>query len=242
MLADVVEIMRGDPWFAGLPVELQTDLQGIALIKHIKARTRLFSRGDAPSGLYGLLAGSLWVFSELEPGSEGLLTPLHAPAWFGEVGLFDGLCRTHNVEAGTDCTLLYLPQTLLTRLLEQKPHYWRYLALLLTQKLRWTFLALDELVRASVEVRLARRLIFASMGLGSLSATRDSLELSQETLAQMVGMSRASISPVLRQFKARGLVRLAYGRIHILDMAELKKVADVDNWLPTTKMPDSRLP
>lgn len=226
------EVLSRDLWFANLPQDMKTGLISLAIVKQVKAGQRIFSRGDPTSGVYGLLEGAVLVMNEVEPGHDGALIHLAPPSWFGEVGLFDGLCRTHNVETAQDSTLLLLPFGPLNKWLDEHPRYWKHFALLLTQKLRLTFMALDELVKVPVEVRLARRLVMMSVGLNP-DNTRDVIEVQQEQLAQMMGISRTSIHAILRELRTQGILELTYGRIRILDLVRLKEVAGFEHWLPT---------
>lgn len=227
------EALAHDVWFAGLPVDMKAGLLSLATLKRVKADQRIFSRGDETSGVYALLTGAVMVMNEIEPGQDGALIHFTPPAWFGEVGLFDGLCRTHNVIAAQDSTMLLLPLGPLLRWLDENPVYWKHLALLLTQKLRLAFHALDELVKVPVETRLARRLVVLSLGLGA-DKPRDVIKVQQEQLAQMLGLSRTSVNLTLRDMRERGLIELAYGRIHIINMDALKQIAGFEHWLPTS--------
>ena len=46
-------------------------------------------------------------------------------------------------------------------------------------------------------------------------ATHDTLEISQERLAQLFGVRRTSLNQVLRRMETRGLIELTYRRISI---------------------------
>ncbi|RZI86750.1 MAG: Crp/Fnr family transcriptional regulator [Rubrivivax sp.] len=226
------KVLSRDVWFANLPEDMKTAVLSMAIIQNVKAGQRIFSRGDSTSGVYGLIEGAIMVMNEVEPGQDGALVHLAPPTWFGEVGLFDGLCRTHNVETVQDSTLLLLPLGPLSRLLDEHPAYWKHFALLLTQKLRLAFMALDELAKVPVETRLARRLVMMSIGL-TPDRIRDVIEVHQEQLAQMMGISRTAVNAILRDLRKKGILSLAYGRIRILDMDRLKVIAGFEHWLPT---------
>jgi CRP-like cAMP-binding protein len=69
----------------------------------------------------------------------------------------------------------------------------------------------------TVNARLARWLLRARDLSGS-----DRLELTQEFLAQMLGVRRTSVSPVANALQEAGLVRYSRGRIDILDLQGLQ--------------------
>lgn len=230
------EALRHDAWFSSLPLPMQQGLLSLAATKPVRAGRRIFSRGDPSTGVYALLEGSILVSGEAMPGHSSALIHLGPPMWFGEIGLFDGACRTHHVDAAQDCTLLWIPLGPLRRFLDETPLYWRYMALLLTQKLRFASMALDELAKAPPRTRVARRLVWMSMGLNP-QAARDIIDIRQDQLAEMMGMSRTSVNAMLRDMQRDGLVQLTYGRIRLLDTARLKRLARYDHWLPDTPLP-----
>ncbi len=47
----------------------------------------------------------------------------------------------------------------------------------------------------------------------------------QEQLALLLALSRQTVNQVLKDFEARGLLRLAYGEIELLDFAGLRALA-----------------
>ena len=127
-------------WFQTLPAALQAELACRARPLFLQAGERLCARGDPPDGLYGLSDGILRVGSTGD-GGEALLAMVQPPHWFGEVGLFDGSPRTHDVHAETDVVLLHLPQTVMLAVLEREPEGWRHLGRMLAGKMRSVFVS-----------------------------------------------------------------------------------------------------
>jgi CRP/FNR family transcriptional regulator, cyclic AMP receptor protein len=86
-------------------------------------------------------------------------------------------------------------------------------------------LALGEAAQAAPLVRLARRLALIVDGYGDHTHARRTVELRQEQLAQMLGVSRQTANGLLKELEARGLVRLAYGEVEVIDGAGLRALA-----------------
>ena len=159
-------------------------------------------------------------------GKEALLTLVEPPYWFGEISLFDGQPRTHDAFAESASTLLLVPQASLLALLEREPRYWRDFALLMSQKLRLAFIALEEMSLLPAAPRLARRLLMMAEGYGE-TGPRRVLHLAQEQLALMLGLSRQTTNQILKDLEARGALRLTYGEIEISDLGTLRQAAGV---------------
>jgi CRP/FNR family transcriptional regulator, cyclic AMP receptor protein len=220
---DYRELLRTGRWFAGLPDELQERLLDGAVLRTLHARKQLFARGDEADGLYAVLDGGLSVSGSSESGREALLTLLTPPSWFGEISIFDGQPRTHDAVAESESLVLHVPRPALDAILEAQPRWWRDLGLLVTSKLRLAFIAMEDMALLPIAVRLARRLSLMVQGYGEREQRRRTVEVSQEQLAQMLSTSRQTCNQLLKELEARGLIRLAYGTIEILDLDGLRR-------------------
>lgn len=212
-------------WFSGLPTSLQDSLLGAAQVRRLDAGQRLFSRGDKPCGLYAVAEGAIRIGAVAQSGKEALLTLVEPPYWFGEISLFDGQPRTHDAYAEGVTVLLQVPQASLLALLDREPRHWRDFALLMSQKLRLAFIALEEMSLFPAAPRLARRLLMIAEGYGDASGPRRTLQLAQEQLAQMLAISRQTTNQILKDLEAQGIVRLGYGEIEIVDLDGLRQAA-----------------
>ena len=212
-------------WFSHLPVPLQDSLLAAARVRRLSPGQRLFKRGDPPCGLYAVLEGSVRIGAVSEQGKEALLSLVESPHWFGEICLFDGHPRTHDAFGLGHCVLLHIPQTVLLRLLDEQPAYWRQLALLMSQKLRLTFINLEQLSLMPTAARLAHRLLMIAEGYGEIDPPRRVLQLPQEQLASMLSLSRQTTNQILKDLQGQGIVNLRYGEIEILDAQRLRMLA-----------------
>ena len=212
-------------WFSQLPASFQHSLLAHARQRQLAAGQYLFKRGDPPCGLYAVLDGALRVSAVNEHGKEALLSLVESPFWLGEICLFDGLPRTHDACAVGPCTLLQVPQQALLSILNESPQYWRDLALLMSQKLRLSFINIEQLSLMPASVRLAHRLLMIVEGYGEAESSKSVLQLPQEDLAAMLSLSRQTTNALLKDLQAQGIVRLGYGEIEILDARRLREAA-----------------
>ncbi|MDX5372321.1 MAG: Crp/Fnr family transcriptional regulator [Pseudomonadaceae bacterium] len=220
-------LLEGGQWFSHLPPVLSAALLAEARLLQLEPGQRLFRRGDPPCGLYAVLEGMMRVGAVGRDGKEALLTLVEPPYWFGEISLFDGQPRTHDAYAEGPTLLLQVPQAALLALLAREPGHWRDFALLMSQKLRLAFIALEEMSLLPAAPRLARRLLMMAEGYGE-TGPRRVLHLAQEQLALMLGLSRQTTNQILKELQARGALRLTYGEIEILDREILRRAAARD--------------
>jgi CRP-like cAMP-binding protein len=216
--------LRQGHWFNTLPAALQQALLACAQVQQLAAGQVLFRRGDPPCGLYAVVEGGMRIGAVNAAGKEALLTLVEPPYWFGEISLFDGQPRTHDAFAEGTTTLLWVPQVRLLALLEQQPQYWRDFALLMSQKLRLAFIALEEMSLRPAPPRLARRLLLIAENYGE-GEPRRIIHLPQEQLALMLAISRQTTNQILKELEGQGILRLTYGEIEILDLPGLRQAA-----------------
>lgn len=219
------ERLMSGQWFSRLPVELQNSLLANARLRPLAPGQRLFQRGDPPCGLYAVLEGTVRVGAVSEQGKEALLSLVEAPHWFGEICLFDGQPRTHDAYAVGPCSLLNVPQAALLELLDEHPQYWRQLALLMSHKLRLTFINLEQLSLMPAPARVAHRLLLIAEGYGETQHSRRILQMPQEQLALMLSLSRQTINQILKELQNQGILNLSYGEIEVVDLEKLRVAA-----------------
>jgi CRP-like cAMP-binding protein len=121
-----------------------------------------------------------------------------------------------------------VPRAALAALLEGTPEYWHAFGLLLTQKLRLAFEAIEEAALLPAAPRVARRLLLMAGGYGEPGALRRVLKVPQEDLAMMLALSRQTINQVLKQFEAQGALKLGYAEIEIADVQKLSALAELN--------------
>ena len=218
------QLVRGQ-WFKHLPPDLQRSLLGAARLRLLTAGQFLFKRGDPPCGLYAVLEGAVRISAVSAQGKEAVLSLVETPHWFGEICLFDNLPRTNDALATGACTLLQVPQAAILKILEQQPVFWRDMALLMSHKLRLSLINIEQISLMPASARLAHRLLMIAQGYGEIEQARRVLQLPQEDLAAMLGLSRQTINSLLKALEQQGIIGLSYGAIEILDLAGLRLAA-----------------
>ncbi|MDE2402944.1 MAG: Crp/Fnr family transcriptional regulator [Burkholderiales bacterium] len=224
---DVRALLRSDAWFGSLSSGLEVDLLTRAIPKRLTAGEHLFFRGDPADGLYAVLEGSLRISGVTEAGKEAILSMVEPPMWLGEISLFDRLPRTHNAVAEGPTKLLHVPGVVLDEVLGRCPHYWRDFGVLMALKVRFAFIGMEDLALLPADLRLARRLLMLAQAAGDDGPCV--LPLSQSQLGMMLSLSRQTTNQVLQNLQDRGVVLVSYGRIEVLDRAQLVAIAGLSS-------------
>lgn len=222
-------------WFSTIDPGLQQQLVAHAAVRRVSVSERLFSRGEVFNGIYAVISGVIRVSGVRGPvdsGKEALLALIEAPEWLGEIPLFDRQLRTHDAWAETAATVLHVPPSALSAMLEQHPQYWRDFALLLTHKLRITFAAIEHSAVLPAPGRLVYRLLMMTNGYGNRQQNgmqRRMLAITQEQLSQLLAISRQTTNQILKGLEQQQIIKLHRNGIEILDLDGLKALADSAN-------------
>ena len=123
---------------------------------------RIFEAGDSADSLYLLAEGDVEIVRERQKGGDVKLATLHAPAYFGEMGLLLGQPRIATVVAKGDAICYRLERRGFDSIIRGRPQIAEALARILTERQAEndaTLQALDEKARAEQTGSRARELM-----------------------------------------------------------------------------------
>lgn len=218
--------LMAEDWFGRLPAGLQDALIGAAVQRRVTPGKRLFAKGDAPCGLYLLLEGAVRMGAVEDQRLTSPRERARLPYWFGEVSLFDGLPRTHNVHSIGQSIFLQVPQAFLHELFGQHPEYLRFFAALLSLKLGLPLLRPERLQTLPERARVAWRLLLLSEGYGLLNNARRLIGFEAIEACPTVSLPRPALRQVLEDLHQRKIIRLGSEQVEVFDVARLRKVAN----------------
>lgn len=187
----------------------------------------LFNRGDKADGLYVILDGVLRFSGSDASGKEVNLTFLNTTHWFGEIGVFDCLPRTHQCTAVRTTRLFWIRQKRLLGYLETYPVFWKDLALLMASKTRLALQALEDASILPASNLLAKRLLQLNDSSNDCVEGKQVITIPQEQVGMMLGISRQTTNQILKKFEQQNLIFCHYGEIEILDVERLSQQAGV---------------
>jgi CRP-like cAMP-binding protein len=171
----------------------------------------VFAQGDPSDSVMYLQEGTVKLSVASRSGREAIVAILETGAFFAESALAGDPVRHETATAMTAATVLIIPKEQMTRLLHGQHEFSdRFVAHMLVRSIRLEEDLVDHLFNSS-EKRLARALLLLA-GYGRASRThRVRLQMSQQTLADMVGTTRSRVSFFLNRFKKRGYIEYSGG-------------------------------
>ena len=156
----------------------------------------LFQQGDASDAFYILAQGTAMLSILSEDGHELIIHVAHAGAWFGEVGLLDGLSRTATCTIRDAGRVIRLDRATFLAQLED-PGVARALIPELCRMLRSANNTIELLAHKPLRARLANMLL-ANAAPGSPPQVR----FTQQELADLCAAARPRVNQLLKAFEA----------------------------------------
>lgn len=203
--------IEAQPWFAGVPVALQERLRDEVSVQHADKGTVMMPAGSEVQGWHAVLSGLVMLQSPASQGRASAFIGVPDGEWFGEGSAMKPEPRRYHVVALRPTTLLCLPLPLFVTLRETSLGFNQFLVQHLNMRLGQAMTIIEAGRTQSPEHRVAlylSRLFWRS--------TRR-LNLTQEELGQLVGLSRQTVNKVLRVLEGRDIVSLDFGRVAIVD-------------------------
>jgi CRP-like cAMP-binding protein len=219
-------VLAGNPWFRGLPEALSEAILTHGLVRHLIDEI-VYSTGDPPNGLFALISGEIRVIQTTAAGRSALLLIASPGVWFGEVAMIDGQPRSSDAIAVGEASVLQLSPPVFRRLIADNSQHYAAFAQLVCEQYRKAVEYIVTTANLPLPVRLAQRLVGLAHAHGhkSGSSVVIDLRLSQETLAETVGVSRQTLNRALKALEAKGMVSVAYSALTIQDAAALEALA-----------------
>src|SRR6185436_19780499 len=168
---------------------------------------KIFSQGDPADSIYFVQSGRIKVLVVSAPGKEAVLAMPGPHDFFGEGSLVNQSLRVSTAEALEPSTVFRIEKGAMIRSLHEQPEFSeRFTASLLTRNIDLEEDLCDQLFNHS-EKRLARVLLkLARFGQHETLPAAKMPRVSHETLAEMVGTTRARVTHFMNKFRKLGLI------------------------------------
>jgi CRP/FNR family cyclic AMP-dependent transcriptional regulator len=179
--------------------------EGKAISKFDKSQI-IFAQGDVADTVFYIQKGKIKVLVFSEQGKEAVVGILEPGQFFGEGCLNGHPVRISTTMAMEECLITSITKGAMLAVLQSEPKFSElFMAYLLSRNSRIEEDLIDQLFNSS-EKRLARLLLllanFGKDGIPQPIAT----QISQETLAEMIGTTRSRVSFFMNKFRKLGFI------------------------------------
>ena len=210
--------LQSQAWFSAMPVDQQQAIEAQVFTLSATRGTTILPAQEATQGWYGVLRGLVKISGRPTAGRRSDFLGVAAGDWFGEGAVIKNEHRRYEVVALRDTELLCLPSDTFHALFASNIAFNQCLVRCMNLRLSQAMAMIEAGRTRTPEQRIA-----LSLSRLFWSHTRQ-LDLTQDELASLAGMSRQTANRVLNVMQDQGLISLAMNRIKVLDDAGLTRL------------------
>lgn len=211
-----------------LPAKTFAMLDAAGERRRYRAGAALFLTGDLPGPAFGVIEGTVLLSVPGGDGDAVILERVGTGMVFGELAAIDGLPRSADAIAETDCEVAAVSPGAFNALIEHEPTLAANLLRLLAERLRVTTGARVTGEPNDVVARVAGALVDLARCEGQVVGTVCVIAVTQEELARRVDVGREQLSKALAHLQATGWLATAPGRLELLNLPAIARHARED--------------
>lgn len=187
----------------------------------------IFRQDDPAKGIHIVKTGQVILKKTYKDGSVYIYDYLAKGHFLGETSFFSDLGHFCDALTATKASIYFLDQAKIEQIQSYSTEFESKMLKFQSQLIHMLTVALDLHAIKPAEQRLAMRLMFflISHGVETPHGMTLDIVLSQESLAQTVGLSRQLINKFLNKWKEEKIVDQHDRKLVILDYGKLKALA-----------------
>ncbi len=188
------------------PLEFLAKVGDGKTISKFRKNGIVFSQGEAADAVFYIQKGKVKVTVLSEQGKEAVVGILGPGQFFGEGCMNGHPLRIATTTAMDECLVTSITKAAMLDVLHKEPTFSElFMAYLLTRNGRIEEDLIDQLFNSS-EKRLARLLLLLANFGKEGAAQPIQPNISQETLAEMIGTTRSRVSFFMNKFRKLGFI------------------------------------
>jgi CRP/FNR family cyclic AMP-dependent transcriptional regulator len=189
--------------------DVQAFLDSAGIARKVVAYRRgevIFAQGDLCESVLYIQKGGVKLSVLSKTGREAVVAMLGSGDFFGEGCLAGQPVRMGSATAITDSSILHVSKAQMVRLLHRQHALSdRFISHMLARNIRIEEDLVDQLFNSS-EKRLARTLLLLAQFAKTDGPQKVLPRISQETLAEMIGTTRARVNFFMNKFQRLGFI------------------------------------
>jgi CRP/FNR family cyclic AMP-dependent transcriptional regulator len=216
------EELDGIPWLRSLDAEEREVAIDDLKVVRVDTGELLCRVGRPVTYWFGVIDGLLKMSNDTELGVPITFTGMPPGGWFGEGTVIKREVYRYNIQALRKSLVAGLGVETFHWLLDRSIPFNRFITQQLNERLG-QFIAAREIDRmTNADARVARSLaaLFHPVlypGVGEV------LRITQQELGYLIGLSRQRVNEALNALQDRGLIRVEYGGVRVLDLEGLRR-------------------
>jgi len=224
-VATEVDLLQRVPLLAALTDSDREALARSASRRRYRRGDIIFQKDDPGHSLFIVARGSVRIYVPSTQGADLTLAVLGPGAFFGDLSLLDGRPRSASAAALGDTNVVILERSDFVAVIRTRPAAVMSVLAVVVRRLRETDEMASDLAFLDVGGRLAKKLLelAATNGVKRQDGVLLDMPITQEELANMIGVTRESVNRNLSLFRRIGLVAKEGRRFVLRDPAGLRR-------------------
>jgi len=224
-LKNTEELIRSSLWGQSLTEEQLAKALAGTIERSYAAGAFICMKGEPVDYWMGIIDGLGKMASHWTTGKTTSLTGISTGGWFGEGSLLKSEARRYDVMAIRETRVAFMNRSTFLWLMDNSIPFNRHLITQLNERLGQFIGMMENERMLDTDARIARGLA-ALFNPVLYPGTNRLLQISQEELGYLAGVSRQRANQALKVLEDAGLVRSEYGGVHIIDLDGLRRFGD----------------
>jgi CRP-like cAMP-binding protein len=216
--------LDGSPWMAGLTPEQAERVQRETLVRSFEPGATVCARGTPSMHWIGVVQGMLKIETITAGGKSASFIGVPAGSWVGEGAVIKGELRPYDVVAIRDSVVAFMPRATFLGLMQESHPFSGWLINQLNARLGH-FIAMVQSLRLNDTKAQVAYCLASLFNPDLYPGTTRQLEISQEEIGRLSGVSRQIANRALHEMQDAGILRIGYGSIEVLDLPALWAIA-----------------
>ena len=224
-MTGIGQLLQRVPFLAALTTADRQALAASAKRRQFARGQAIFHKDDPGESLFIIEEGSVRIYLPSPQGADLTLAILGRGDFFGDMALLDGRPRSASATALQETRAAALDRADFTTVIQSRPEAAMAVLAAVAQRLREANEMAGDLAFLDVGGRLAKKLLelAATHGVEKSGGILLDLPLTQEELANMVGVTRESVNRHLSLLRRQGVIGGQGRRFVIRDAEALRR-------------------
>ena len=224
-MTGIGRLLERVPFVAVLGASEREALAAASKRRRFKRDEAIFDKDDPGESLFIIDKGTVRIYLPSPQGADLTLAVLGPGDFFGDLALLDGRPRSASAAAFPETETVALNRADFTSVIRSRPEAAMAVLAAVAGRLRETNEMAGDLAFLDVGGRLAKKLLelAAARGVQRPEGILLELSLTQEELANMVGVTRESVNRQLALFRRLGVIGSQGRRFLIRDAEALRR-------------------
>ncbi|CAM2187521.1 Crp/Fnr family transcriptional regulator [Paraburkholderia sacchari] len=218
------ELLQTTSWFPKLPAPLREAVSNGVRPIVVEAGGYVCRRGDVSQCWFGVIDGLVKVCNTSIDGRLMTFAGLPPGAWFGEGTVLKAERWHYDAIALRTSRVACLPAALFFRMLDESIAFTRFMLEHVNERLG-QLMATVQSDRLTVPALRVANCLLAMFNSQLYPLGDAEIQLTQEEIGYLSGVTRQKVNIAVRQMEALGLLNISYGRVTVTDLNGLRLFA-----------------